>query len=159
MDKEQRTDLQLAFCGAGRLTAWHQGKDAVLVRPVKCFPLSEPGRFLSLRDDKNEEFAFINDVSTLDETSAAALNEALTAGGFTFAVTGIDEIKEDFELRVFKVRTAAGERQFQTALDAWPRSVEDGSFLMEDVFGDLYRFPPSEELDPESAKRLWSLIG
>jgi len=126
---------------------------------VKCFPLSEPRRFLSLRDDKNEEYAFIDDADGLDEASAGALSEALTAGGFTFAVTGIDEIKEDFELRVFKVRTAAGDRQFQTALDAWPRAVEDGSFLMEDVFGDLYRFPPVDELDAESAHQLWGLVG
>ncbi|MEO0794385.1 MAG: DUF1854 domain-containing protein [Verrucomicrobiota bacterium] len=158
-NKNILADLQLASCGAGRLTAWYEGKEAVLVRPVKCFPLSEPDEHLSLRDDKNEEFAFIISPDELDEASAAALREALTAGGFTFAVTGIEEIRQDFELRVWKVRTQAGERQFQTALDAWPRAVDDGSYLIEDVFGDLYRVPPSSELDPISAKNLWGMVG
>lgn len=156
---ESPKPLQLASCGAGRLTAWHEGQDAVLVRPVKCFPLSEPRRYLSLRDDKNDEFAFISDPAALDASSAAALVEAITAGSFTFAVTAIEEIKTDFELRVWKVDTAAGPRQFQTALDAWPRNVDDGGYLVEDVFGDLYRFPPLDQLDRDSAKRLWSMVG
>ncbi|WP_309386144.1 DUF1854 domain-containing protein [Cerasicoccus frondis] len=151
--------LQLASCGAGRLTAWYEGEDATLVRPVKCFPLSDPHRYLSLRNDKNEEFAFIETADSLDESSATALEEAIAAGSFAFEVTAIHEIKTDFELRIWKVNTAAGERQFQTALDAWPRNVDDGGYLVEDVFGDLYRLPPLDQLDKESAKHLWMLVG
>lgn len=157
MDSQKK--LQLASCGAGRLTAWREGEDAVLVRPVKCFPLSEPGRYLSLRDDKNVEIAFIGDAAQLDAASAAALQEALTAGSFTFTVTVVEEIQTDFELRVWRVQTAAGPRQFQTALDVWPRNVDDGGYLVEDVFGDLYRFPPLDKLDRDSAKRLWAMVG
>ncbi|GHB95159.1 DUF1854 domain-containing protein [Cerasicoccus arenae] len=157
--QESPPPLQLASCGAGRLTIWREGADAVIVRPVKCFPLSEPGRYLSLRNDKNEEVGFIASSDDLDESSARALQEAIIASSFTFAVTGIDKIDTDFELRVWKVQTAAGPRQFQTALDAWPRSMDDGGFLMEDVFGDLYRFPPVDQLDRESAKRMWSMVG
>lgn len=159
IDNTTTLPLQLASCGAGRLTAWREGEDAVLVRPVKCFPLSDPGRYLSLRNDKHEEIAFINDPKELDESSAAALQEAITAGSFTFAVTAVEEIKADFELRVWKVQTAAGPRQFQTALDAWPRNVDDGGYLVEDVFGDLYRFPPADQMDRESAKRFWAMVG
>ncbi|WP_309397979.1 DUF1854 domain-containing protein [Cerasicoccus maritimus] len=151
--------LQLTSCGAGRLTAWREGEDAALVRPVKCFPLSDPGHHLSLRNDKNEELAFIADPTELDASSQAALIEALAAGSFTFNVTAIEEIKTDFELRAWKVDTAAGPRQFQTALDAWPRNVDDGGYLIEDVFGDLYRLPALNQLDKDSAKRLWMMVG
>ncbi|MEM0967281.1 MAG: DUF1854 domain-containing protein, partial [Verrucomicrobiota bacterium] len=65
----------------------------------------------------------------------------------------------DFELRTWKVKTESGDRVFQTALDSWPRNLEDGSYLVEDVFGDLYRFPPLDQLDKESARYLWSLVG
>lgn len=151
--------LQLASCGAGRLTAWREGADAVVVRPVKCFPLSEPGHYLSLRNDKNEEIAFIASAEELDSSSAQALNEAITAGSFTFDVTAIIEIKTDFELRAWKVETAAGPRDFQTALDAWPRNVDAGGYLVEDVFGDLYRIPAIDKLDKASAKQLWMFVG
>ncbi|MEM0967633.1 MAG: DUF1854 domain-containing protein, partial [Verrucomicrobiota bacterium] len=127
MTKTNTTNLQLASCGAGRLTATQEGRESVIVRPVKCFPLSEPGRHLSLRDEKNEEVAFVEDRSQLDEHSAHALNEALAAGGFAFEVTGIESIKPDFELRTWKVKTESGDRVFQTALDSWPRNLEDGS--------------------------------
>jgi len=159
MTKDTQKKLQLASCGAGRLTAWREGVDAVLVRPVKCFPLSDPTRFLSLRNDKNEEFAFVSGADELDASSATALKEALAAGSFTFEVTRIEEIKTDFELRVWKIQTESGPRQFQTALDAWPRPVDDGGYLVEDVFGDLYRFPAIDQLDRASAKIFWAMVG
>ncbi|MEO0508621.1 MAG: DUF1854 domain-containing protein [Verrucomicrobiota bacterium] len=153
------SNLRLASCGAGRLTVLGKGENALLVRPVKCFPLSEPGRYLSLRDENSKEIAFVEDHRQLDDASAQALNEALAASGFTFEVIGIESITQDFELRVWQVQTESGNRKFQTALDAWPRTLSDGSYLVEDVFGDLYRFPPLNQLNEGSAQMLWSLVG
>lgn len=60
---------------------------------------------------------------------------------------------------MWKVRTRAGERVFQTALDTWPRDLADGTHVIENVFGDIYRFPALGELDPQSVRRLWSMVG
>src|SRR6266699_4802552 len=70
---------------------------AVWVR--RCFPWSEPGRFLSLRDDDEEEFALVADVSELDALSRRVLEEALVAAGFVFEVTRVLAIDEEVVIR------------------------------------------------------------
>src|SRR2546422_10688149 len=50
----------------------------------RCFPWSEPGRFLSLRDDDEEEFALVRDPAELDPASRRVLEEALVAAGVVF---------------------------------------------------------------------------
>jgi hypothetical protein len=58
-----------------------------------------------------------------------------------------------------RVLTAQGPRRFQTPLDGWPRELEDGSLVMADVFGDLYRVPDPAELDEKSRRLLSPFIG
>src|SRR6266568_5091140 len=55
-------ELTLERRADGRVWAVRDGTErAVWVR--RCFPWSEPGRFLSLRDDEEEEFALVRDVA------------------------------------------------------------------------------------------------
>jgi hypothetical protein len=56
------------------------------------------------------------------------------------------------------VHTAQGNRSFQTRLDDWPRQLPDGTLLIRDVAGDLYRLVASEQLDRRSRTLLWSFI-
>ena len=52
----------------GRLWAVRGGVErAVWVR--RCFPWSEPARFVSLRDDEEREFALVRDPAELDPAS------------------------------------------------------------------------------------------
>jgi hypothetical protein len=141
----------------GRLWAV-RGGEAVPVRLVRCFPWSAPGQHLSLRDDEDREVAFVADAAETDAASQAVLAEALHAAGFVLEVTAIDELEEDFEIRRWTVRTRQGRRQFQTALEAWPREEPGGGLLVEDVAGDLFRIPPAAELDPRSRKLAWAFF-
>jgi hypothetical protein len=130
----------------GRLWAV-RGGEAVPVRLVRCFPWTAPGQHLSLRDDDDREVAFVADLA-----------EALHTAGFVLEVTAIEALEEDFEVRRWTVRTRQGRRQFQTALDAWPREDSDGGLLVEDVAGDLFRVPPAAQLDPRSRKLAWAFF-
>lgn len=141
----------------GRLWAVTAG-EAVPVRLVRCFPWSAPGQHLSLRDDQDREVVFVGDLAELDPASQAVLAEALHAAGFVLEVTAIEGLEEDFEIRRWTVRTRQGRRQFQTALEAWPRKDPRGGLLVEDVAGDLFRIPPAEELDPQSRKLAWAFF-
>jgi len=60
----------------GALTAEYQGTiKAVTVR--QAFPWTEPAQYLSLRDEKDEEFALVEDVRELASASRAALESAM----------------------------------------------------------------------------------
>ncbi len=123
-----------------------------------CFPWSAPGRYLSLRDEDRNELALIPDSSKLDDESRAVLETMADDSRFVFTVTGIESADADFELRVWVVRTRQGERRFQTKLDDWPRPLPDGSLLIRDIAGDLYRVADPHDLDAASRNILWAFM-
>jgi len=146
---EQRAD--------GRLWAVRGDEErAVSVR--RCFPWSEPGRYLSLRDGDEEEFALVRDPAELDAVSRAALETALALAGFVFDITRVLEIEEEVEIRRWRVETRQGARVFQTRLDDWPRSLPHGGLLIRDVTGDLYHLGKPAALDRHSRALLWSFV-
>lgn len=149
--------VMLARAVDGRLYAGC-GADVRAVVVRRCFPWSEPGRYVSLCDDDNHEVALVADPGDLDEVSRLALEEALAEAGFLFEVTGVIEVEEEVEIRHWRVETSQGSRTFQTRLDDWPRALPGGGFLLRDVAGDLYRIPEAETLDRESAKLLWAFV-
>jgi hypothetical protein len=146
---ERRTDGRLWVANGGQ---------AVPVKLVRCFPWSAPERYLSLRDDDDREVLFVDDPAELDPASREVLAEALHTAGFVHEVTAVEALVDDVEIRHWKVRTRQGARQFQTALEAWPREVPGGGLLVEDVAGDLYRIPPPAELDPRSRRLVWAFL-
>lgn len=141
----------------GRLWVARDGE----ARPValrRCFPWSEPGRYLSLRDEHDREFALVRDPATLDERSREALDQALVEAGFVFAVTRVLTLDEEVELRHWRVETRQGIRSFQTRLDDWPRALPQGGLLIRDVAGDLYHLADPARLDRRSRELMWAFV-
>src|SRR5256885_8787186 len=100
-------ELTLERRADGRMWAVRDGTErAVWVR--RCFPWSEPGRFLSLRDDDEEEFALVRDVAELAPASRQVLEEALVAAGFVFEGTRVVAIEEEVEIRHWQGGTRPG---------------------------------------------------
>ena len=71
---DHQRDLKLERRADGQLWASIDGLERA-VRVHRCFPWSEPGRFLSLRDTDNEEFAL---VAALDELNGISLRVVLS---------------------------------------------------------------------------------
>ena len=141
----------------GRLWAIRGGEErAVWVR--RCFPWSEPGHYLSLRDGDEEEFALVRDPAELDAVSRDALEAALALAGFVFEITRVLEIEEEVEIRRWRVETRQGARAFQTRLDDWPRTLPHGGLLIRDVTGDLYHLGRTAALDRHSRALLWAFV-
>jgi hypothetical protein len=130
-------------------------------RPVvvrRCFPWTDPGRFISLRDDRNAELALIADPGELDAESRLVLEEALVEAGFVLEVTAVSAIEEEVEIRHWTVTTRQGPRTFQTRLDDWPHALSGGGLLIRDVAGDLYHVAAPERLDAKSRELLWAYV-
>jgi hypothetical protein len=141
-------------------TVWFQRGDEkeIRVNLHLCFPWSAPGRYLSLRDENKNELALVEDPAMLDDASSAALKALADDTRFVFTINEIESADPDFELRVWKVTTKEGKRRFQTKLDDWPRPLPDGSLLIRDIAGDLYRVADPESLDPKSRRILWAFM-
>ncbi|HEY3219737.1 MAG TPA: DUF1854 domain-containing protein [Gemmatimonadales bacterium] len=149
--------LSLEWRSDGSLWA-RRGREERPVSVRRCFPWSEPGRHLSLRDSDEEEFALVRDPAELDARSRAALETALAVAGFVFEVTRILEIEEEVEIRRWRVETRQGPRTFQTRLDDWPRSLPHGGLLIRDLAGDLYHLTAPAQLDRQSRELLWAFV-
>lgn len=154
---EEGTGLRLGRTPGGQLCATTGGR-TVPVRVVRCFPWSEPARYVSLRDADEEEVALVPDPAELDEDSRIALEGALVEAGFVLQIEAIDDIEEEIEIRCWRVRTRQGERSFQTPRDEWPREVPGGGLLIRDVAGDLFHIADPDGLDRESQRHLWAFV-
>jgi hypothetical protein len=129
---------------------------AVVVR--RCFPWSEPARYISLRDENHREVVMVRDPLELAPLARDALLEAMAEAGFLFEVTRILDIEEEVEIRHWRAETRQGARTFQTRLDDWPRALPGSGFLIRDVAGDLYRLPNPETMDKRSRELLWAFV-
>ncbi len=143
--------------GGGRLFALVGGHH-VAVKLRQCFPWSEPHRYISLRDDDDEEIMLVEDPSSLAPASRLALEGALADAGFVLDVTRVLSIEEEVEIRQWSVETRHGRRLFQTHLDDWPRTLPAGGILIRDVAGDLYRFVAPAQMDQRSRELLWAFV-
>ena len=148
--------LRLERRDDGRLWAHGRGEP----RPVvvcRCFPWSEPTRYVSLRDDE-EEVALITDMGELDAESRQALELALAEAGFVLEIEELLSIDEEIEIRNWKVHTFHGPRSFQTPRDEWPREVPGGGLIIRDVAGDLFYIRDPESMDAGSERLLWPFV-
>jgi Domain of unknown function (DUF1854) len=146
---------QLNSNEAGQLLL-HSQRGPIPVRPVACFPWSEPNNYISLRNEAGMEVGFIHSPAELDHSSRTALETTLRQTRFVFEVTGIEEVEDEFELRTWSVKTHQGPRSFQTKLDDWPRTLENGGVIIRDLSGDLYHIKDPTALDPASQKLIWA---
>jgi len=154
---ENECGVVLSTSAAGRLLVTGDG----ITTPVKvrqCFPWSEPHRFLSLRDDDDNEVALVEDPGALDQASRTVLGCALADAGFVMQVTRVVAIDEEVEIRQWKVETVHGARTFQTRLDDWPMVLPSGGLLIRDVAGDLYRLADPAGMDHTSRELLWAFV-
>jgi uncharacterized protein DUF1854 len=147
----------LRIAADGRLVVLVDG-DPVPVRLRQCFPWSEPGLHLSLRDDEDREVAIVDDPAELDPESRQAIEQALAEAGFVLEVTRVLDIDEEVEIRQWTVETRQGRRSFQTHLDDWPRALPNGGILIRDVAGDLYRLAAPSKMDKKSRELLWAFV-
>jgi hypothetical protein len=154
---ECATRLLLERREDGQLWAVSNGRSSP-VRVHRCFPWSEPDRFLSLRDREDREVAMVTHLEELEGASRKALQSSLLEAAFVLRVTEITEVDEEVEIRTWKVETEQGPRSFQTRLDDWPWEVPGGGIVIRDVSGDLYHIADPAAMDEKSRKWLWAFV-
>lgn len=150
-------ELRLEQRADGQIWALVDGRECP-VQLFRCFPWSDPHRYVSLRDDEEEEIALVREPRELDPASRKVLEQGLAEAGFVLEVTRIFEIEEEIEIRTWRVETVQGARSFQTPRDEWPREVPGGGLLIRDVAGDLYHIARPDGLDPTSQRALWAFV-
>ncbi len=125
----------------------------------RCFPLSEPERYISVLGKDGKERAILDDLNNLDIASRALAARELDRRYFTPEIEQIESLKQDAGMWRFVVVTQRGESDF------WVRNWRDSAFelsanrwIIMSVDGGRYEIPNLEALDIGSRRLLDQLL-
>jgi Domain of unknown function (DUF1854) len=129
------------------------------VKLYQAWPLSQPGRYLSLQDRRGEEIAMVESLADLPPASRAAAEEELRRRYLTARIEAITSVRAEFGVTYWEARTDKGEREFVvqslTESCVW---LSDHHLLINDVDGNRFEVVDRRALDPESRAQLESVL-
>jgi hypothetical protein len=125
------------------------------VSAVRAFPLSEPLRYISLRDATDDEIGIVADAAALDEGSRRLLEEELDRRYMVPVITAVLGIVERFGSVEWRVATDRGERSFTTRnLRENVTQPAPTRYLISDVDGNRFDIRDIAALDAASQRFL-----
>jgi hypothetical protein len=140
--------------GTLRLTVG-EDRSYPVVRLYQAWPLSHPGRYLSLQDARGDEILMLPDLSSLDPASRAVAEEELARRYLTARIQVVLDVRTEFGVTYWRVLTNRGERDFVvqslTESCVW---LGEGQVLIVDVDGNRFEIGDLAALDPASRQRL-----
>lgn len=122
---------------------------------ARILPVSDPGRYVSLRDGSGQEIGIVVDPEELEPESRAALAAELTRRYVRPIILAVEEARERFGSVEWSVRTDRGKRRFTTRqIREHCISPAPGRYLLADVDGNVYEIPDLAALDGDSRATL-----
>ncbi len=132
----------------------HPDREYDNVRVVKGFPLTDVGRFLSVRDENNEEIGIIRDLEELPESVRELLMEEMERLYFIPRITRILSIKTEFGVAIWEVETDKGPRIIELRGEDSYRFLPRGRLIITDVHENYYQIEDMSALDARSRSLL-----
>ena len=129
------------------------------VRVARAFPLSDPDKYLGLRDGNDKDIGILETLHGLDAGSRAVIDEELKRRYFTPQITQVVTVSEEFGVVTWDVETTKGPRRFLV------RNMKDNSYplgpnrvMMTDSDGNRYEIPDARALGPKAAAILSKIM-
>jgi hypothetical protein len=124
-----------------------------------CFPVSDAGVFLSVRDatdGKQTELGLIEDWSKLSPEGQKAVMTELNLHYFVPVITKIISITEELGFLYWTVETDKGQQEFvmRNSVIRYARQIEAGHWLLIDVNDSRHEIKNIDDLDNRSQKLL-----
>jgi hypothetical protein len=126
----------------------------VPVTLTPAFPLSEPGRWLSLRAADGSELALIEDPAQLPPDARTLIHDDLQARQFIPVVTRVLRVSNTTTGLEVDVETDRGSTTLVLDADEHIRRVSDSRVVLTDRAGVRYLIPDLFKLDQQSRHRL-----
>ena len=123
----------------------------------RCFPFSDPSRYISIREPDNDgrEIGLILDLKDLSEETQSILEEQMALRYFTPHILQIRDIKEEYGYSYWEVVTDKGACRFTVRMGAgsvYP--IGPNRYLVNDLDGNRYEIPDLYRLTPREIKKL-----
>ncbi len=129
------------------------------VKLYQAWPLSQPGRSLSLQDAGGEEIAMVEDPDRFTPAARVVAEEELRRRYLTARVIGIEHLRTEFGVTYWDVVTDRGPRDFVVqSLSESCVWLSPTHLLVIDVDGNRFEIPDRTALDGESRARLDAVL-
>jgi hypothetical protein len=123
---------------------------------LRAFPLSDPGRYLSVRDGQGKEIGLIAQPSSLRDDDRALVERDLERRYLVPAVTRITSARERFGTVEWTMETDRGECRFTTRnLRENVQRPAPGRLILNDVDGNRYDIRDVDALPRASQELLF----
>lgn len=133
------------------------GRSWARVYVYRMFPLSDPERFLSIReaDEKAKEIGIVEAIAAFPKEQADILHEQLNLRYFTPVIEKLLDVKDEYGHAYFHVQTNFGVCRFTTRMggDA-VTSLSDRRVIFTDLDGNRYEIPDIYKLTAAERKKL-----
>ena len=124
------------------------------IRPLRMFPLTEPGQWIALQDPAGREVGCIEDPAELNEAQLTALRMALAKRDFVPVIRTIHRVARAADGHEWHVTTDRGPTKFRTETDESIQSLGGARMVIIDDHNTRYLIPNVQELDRDSRRRL-----
>jgi hypothetical protein len=152
------TNFDLIFLDPANVTLFRTGGDAVrariadpqigaertylLCQIARAFPLSEPDRYIGLRDAKDKDIGMLETLDGLDPQSRAIIEDELERRYFLPRVLKVNKAKKEYETVTFDVETDKGPRVYVVQnMRESSQEVAPGRVLITDRTGARFEIP------------------
>jgi hypothetical protein len=142
--------LRLALDAHGRLTATTADGAHHDLSPVRCFPFTDPDRFVSLVDARGHEVLRIDDPAALEPASRELLAKELARREFLPRIKRIRDVSPRSEPSTWDVETDRGDVRFVLPSEDNLRRLPGDGVLITDAHGVRYRIVQVAALDRRS---------
>jgi hypothetical protein len=148
-------NVELTLDEQGRLVlATPDGSRHVGVEPVRAFPLSEPGRWVSICDPEGRELLCLESLDALPEASRILLEEELSLSEFVPVIQRIVRVTGDSTPSDWDVETDRGPTRFTLDGEDDVRSLGPYRVLISDSRKVRFHIPDTRALDASSRRIL-----
>lgn len=120
------------------------------LRAVRCLPLTQPTRFISLQDDEGTEIGIVPDLDALDRESRQAVEADLDLYYLKAKVQAIRRVEARNGVISWDLLTDRGERTVHVRDRQNIRPLPDGRTILTDIHDAKYEIPRFEDLDERS---------
>ncbi len=128
---------------------------------VRCFPVTNPTEFVSIREPdskkkgRGKEIGMIRRMSDMPKDAQTLLTEELDRRYFTPEILKIMSMKEKFGYSYWDVETTAGKVTFVLNNPFHNiRVLEDESVFINDIDGNCFKIPDITKLDAQSVRKI-----
>ena len=123
----------------------------------RCFPFSDPSRYISIREPDNDgrEIGLILDLKDLSEETQSILEEQMALRYFAPKIQKIHAIKEEYGYSYWDADTDRGSIRFTVRMGGGSvYAIGEGRYLVNDIDGNRFEIPDVKQLTAKELREL-----